>query len=142
MPAARYLPLAGKYGRVVANSAVMNLSEHEVRSQGDDIDTTHFESDVDAAGLNVFGEGLVGPVSAEIAIRGSFDGRNNPFETPFFLFAGMFGSIFCGLTKLYGFTMGYRCLRSPTTTRMKEQTRLEGSLMSNGLIYPPSGSFA
>lgn len=142
MPTARYLPLAGKYGRVASNSTTMNLSEHEVRSQGDDIDTTHFESDVGADGINVFGEGLVGIVSAEIAIRGAFDGRNNPFEAPFYLFAGYFGTMFCGLTKLYGFTMGYRCLRSPTTTRIKEATRIEGSLMSNGLIAPPPGSFA
>lgn len=140
MPNARYLPLAGKYGRVASNSAVMNLSEHEVRAGGEDIDTTHFESDTD--GTNVFGEGLVGTVSAEIAVRGMFDGRNNPFEAPFYLFPGLFGSMFCGLTKLYGFNMGYRCLRSPVTTRVKEGARLEGSLMSNGLITPPAGSFA
>jgi len=139
MPTADYRPLAGKYGRVKSNSNTMNLSEHEVRSSGDDIDTTHFESDTDT--VNVYGEGLVGIVQAEIMVRGKFDGNNNPFEAPFYLFPGLFGSLFCGLTKLYGYNMGYRCLRSPTTTRVREATTLECSLMSNGLILPPQGSF-
>lgn len=141
MPAAVYRPLAGKYGRIISGSRVMNLSEHEVRSQADDIDTTHFESDVDAAGLNVFEEGLVGTASAEIMVRGMFDAKNNPFEAPFYLFVGMFGTMFCGLTKVYGFTMGYRCLRSPISVKVSQGITFEGSLKSNGIIYPPAGSF-
>ncbi|MBX9628093.1 MAG: hypothetical protein K2X82_30125 [Gemmataceae bacterium] len=141
MPTLSYVPLAGKYGRVRANNSIMFLSEHEVRAQAENIDTTHFESDVDANGINVFEEGLVGTVSAEIMVRGSFDAGRNPMEAPFYLFPGMFGQLFAGLTKTYGWNMGYRCLRTPTTTKTKGAVTFEGGLKSHGLILPPAGSY-
>lgn len=142
MPIANYLPIAGKYGRVLANGGVCNLAEHEVRAGADDIDTTHFESDIDADLVNVYGEGLVGIVEAEIMTRGMFDGRNNPFDAPFFLFPGLFGTMFAGLTKTYGFTMGYRCLRTPVSTRVRNASAFEAQLKSNGIIVPPVGAAA
>lgn len=141
MPTPNYRPLAGKYGRIRANNSVCFLSEHEVRAQADDIDTTNFESDVDSNGLNVWEEGLVGVASAEVMVRGMFDAHNNPYEAPFYLFPGMFGSLFAGLTKVYGFLLGYRCLRSPVSTKVRGGVTFEGGLKSNGIVYPPSGSF-
>lgn len=156
MPVANYRPVAGKYGRVQSNGQTMNLDAHELRAQAEDLDTTHFESDtsynlaspdpgsstgtVGYGGYNVFSEGLVGVVSADIAVRGSFDTRNNPIQSPYYLWVGNYGSVWLGLTKAYGFTSGYRCLASPVATSVRGKAAFEATLKSQGLIQPPTGN--
>lgn len=138
MPNATYYPLAGKYGRISVNSNVLNLSEHELRAGADDIDTTHFESDVSADGINVFEEGLVGIIGGEIMARGKYDGFNIPIKSPIYLFPGYFGTVFLGLTKTHGFTCGYRCLQTPIATGVRGAANFEARLKSNGLITVPT----
>lgn len=142
MPNAVYRPTAGKFGAIKANGAAMNLQEHEVRGSAEDIDATHFESDVGVIGATalVFAEGLVGINAADVMFRGLFDTRNNPHAAPFYIFPGLFGTVFCGLTKTYGYTMGYRCLETPVATNVRRGVTFEGRVKSNGLITPPSGS--
>lgn len=141
MPTATYYPLAGKYGRVSVNSTVLNLSEHEMRASGEDIDTTHFESDVSSDGSNVFGEGLVGIVDAEVMIRGTWDGYRAPHLTPVYLFPGYFGSAFLGLSKTYGYTVPFRCLSTPVSQAVRRHAQIEGRLKSNGIMTLPSANY-
>lgn len=143
MPVANYQPLAGKFGCIKfgpSSPTAANLSEHELRATGDDIDTSHFESDVSGDGLIVYGEGLVGLTEADIMTRGMYDGKHNPHETPFFCWPGYFGTVFLGLTKNYGYSTGFRCLQSPVNARVRGGVGFEGRLKSNGLITKPVGS--
>lgn len=141
MPTATYLPIASKYGRITVNSTVLNLSEHELRAAADDIDTTHFESDVSADGAAVYEEGLVGITSGDIMVRGMFDGANNPIKSPIYLWPGYFGSVFLGLSKTYGFTCGYRCLQTPISAAVRRAASFEARIKSNGLITLPSTNY-
>jgi hypothetical protein len=146
MPVAHYGALASKYGRVAtgsgANFTILNLSAWEARAQGADLDTTHFESDVSADNVNVFGEGLVGVLTCEFMVRGSFDAFNNPLQAPILLLVGYFNVIFLGITKTFGLTAGYRCLQSPITCEVNQRTGFESRLSSNGLINFPNGNLA
>lgn len=134
-----YNPLAGKRGRITVNNTIMSLSEHEVRPQVEDIDTTHFESDVDNATGSVFEQGICGILGAEVMVRGAWDGLQNRFDSPVLLYPGAFGSAFLGLTKTFGFTVPYRCLSTPVSVGVKGKAGFEARVKSNGLFSLPTG---
>lgn len=137
-----YVPLAGKYGRIMVNGRVQRLSEHELRPVGDDIDTTHFESEQSVIGSQVlvWGEGLVGVSSADLMIRGMFDAGQNPHGAPIYLFPGLYGTAFAGLTKVMGYNLNFRVLETPVSVGVRKGTSFEGRLKSNGIVAPPTAS--
>jgi hypothetical protein len=72
---------AAKTSRVLIGAQALTFASWEVTLNGEDYDTTNFESYNAIAG-QTYGEGILGPVECDLKFGGDWDAGPNPLGSP------------------------------------------------------------
>lgn len=128
---------SGRDSRVQVGATNLNMAKWDADSSGDDIDTNNFEG-------NGYGEGVVGIVEASLSADGIWNAAANPIDSPPGLYPRWdLQNLKFYLNKAENFwSFPYaRVTSSKNSSAVKEKVGFSFSGKSNGIFYPPTGSY-
>lgn len=128
---------AGKGGRTTVSSTTMTNSEWSCTHQGDNLDTTNFES-------NGFQEGIIGIQRLDWSVKATWNAAQNPMDDPPGLYPRDDGSsmyLYTNRTDAKSFSMPlFRCVSSTIRATATAKVEFDSSGSSQGGFSIPAGS--